>query len=94
MNHDWIYPLIGAVIKRRRKQFDWTQEKLAARLGISRASLANIEIGRQANSGAGELPLPPGLKQQQKEQITRLFDRPQPASSQGKEGSNGKQAKR
>ena len=123
MNHDWIYPLIGAVIKRRRKQFSWTQEKLAARLGISRASLASIEIGRQnvlvhqlysfaealdlspqdmlpppaarqGSDDAGGLPLPPGLKQQQKDQIARLLGSSLAEPSRNKEGSHGKQTKR
>lgn len=47
MTHDWIYPVIGEHIRRRRKLLKLTQEKLAPRLGISRASLANIETGRQ-----------------------------------------------
>jgi transcriptional regulator with XRE-family HTH domain len=123
MNYEWIYPQIGELIRRRRKQFKLTQEKLASRLGMSRASLANIEIGRQnvlvhqlycfaaaldlsphdllpqpvdqpAKGDLGELPLPPGLKAQQKEQITRLLRGSQLDSLQGKEGNNAKQAKR
>jgi transcriptional regulator with XRE-family HTH domain len=42
-----IYKTIGAMIRRRRRRLDLPQAKLAARLGISRATLANIEIGRQ-----------------------------------------------
>jgi transcriptional regulator with XRE-family HTH domain len=42
-----IYPLIGEAIKSRRKHLSLTQDKLAAALQISRASLANIEAGRQ-----------------------------------------------
>lgn len=42
-----IYAHIGALIKTRRKHFKLTQEKLATQLAISRASLANIETGRQ-----------------------------------------------
>lgn len=45
---DPIYKYIGSVIKQRRKQLDLKQYKLAARLGISRGSLANIETGRQS----------------------------------------------
>jgi transcriptional regulator with XRE-family HTH domain len=50
MNPDSVYRHIGAVIRDRRKKFKprWTQEKLAKRVGISRASLANIETGRQS----------------------------------------------
>lgn len=44
----WFYRHIGAAIKKRRKECEWTQEKLARHLGISRALLANIEIGRQS----------------------------------------------
>jgi transcriptional regulator with XRE-family HTH domain len=49
MNPESLYRHIGALIRSRRRKFRprWTQEKLANRLGISRASLANIEIGRQ-----------------------------------------------
>lgn len=42
-----IYPLIGDAIRSRRKHLSLTQDKLAAALQISRASLANIEAGRQ-----------------------------------------------
>lgn len=47
MNSEAIYRHIGLLIKNRRKQLGLTQEKLAKRLAISRASLASIEIGRQ-----------------------------------------------
>lgn len=47
MTHDPIYKHIGAVIKARRKTMDLKQKELAGRLGISRGSLANVEIGRQ-----------------------------------------------
>ncbi|MBY3201337.1 helix-turn-helix transcriptional regulator [Rhizobium laguerreae] len=47
MNHDWIYPKIGNLIRRRRKQLDMRQADLAPKVGMSRASLANIETGRQ-----------------------------------------------
>jgi transcriptional regulator with XRE-family HTH domain len=42
-----IYKTIGTLIRRRRRRLDWSQKLLAARLGISRATLANIETGRQ-----------------------------------------------
>jgi transcriptional regulator with XRE-family HTH domain len=50
MNPESIYRHIGGVIRARRKTFKprWTQEKLAKHIGISRASLANIETGRQS----------------------------------------------
>jgi transcriptional regulator with XRE-family HTH domain len=49
MNPESVYRHIGALIRNRRRRFKprLTQEKLASRIGISRASLANIEIGRQ-----------------------------------------------
>lgn len=50
MNPDSINQHIGQVIKTRRKTLapPLTQETLAQQLGISRASLANIETGRQS----------------------------------------------
>ena len=48
MNPDPIYKQIGALIQRRRKQLGLKQHGLAASLGISRGSLANIETGRQS----------------------------------------------
>ena len=48
MNSTPIYKEIGARIRSRRRQLRLTQETLACRLGLSRASLANIETGRQS----------------------------------------------
>lgn len=42
-----LYKRIGATIKVQRRALGLTQHELAMRLGISRASLANIETGRQ-----------------------------------------------
>ncbi len=42
-----IYKAIGTIIRRRRRRLEWSQKLLASRLGISRATLANIETGRQ-----------------------------------------------
>ncbi len=49
MNPESIYEHIGEVIRTRRRSLKprLTQESLAQLLGISRASLANIETGRQ-----------------------------------------------
>lgn len=47
MKSSEIYKSIGKVIRLRRKQFELTQAELALQVGISRASLANIESGRQ-----------------------------------------------
>lgn len=102
MNHELIYPLVGTLIRNRRKKLRFTQETLAARVGMSRASIANIEVGRQKilvhhlyvlaeilelaptdlmpavkqlpkTNNWETLPLPDGLKPQQKEQIARLM---------------------
>jgi len=48
MREEAIYISIGAAIRKRRKQLKYTQERLAPKVGISRATLANIEIGRQS----------------------------------------------
>jgi transcriptional regulator with XRE-family HTH domain len=42
-----LYRGIGALIRDHRKRIKLTQEKLSQQVGISRASLANIEGGRQ-----------------------------------------------
>lgn len=43
-----IYELLGRQIAARRRQLKMTQSKLAAKVGMSRASIANIEGGRQS----------------------------------------------
>lgn len=49
MNQRKIYGRIGEIIRARRDKLDkMTQETLARRVGMSRASLANIETGRQS----------------------------------------------
>jgi transcriptional regulator with XRE-family HTH domain len=48
MNPESLYKRIGAFIATRRRQLEFKQEELARRVGISRASLANIENGRQS----------------------------------------------
>jgi transcriptional regulator with XRE-family HTH domain len=48
MQVDPIYKAVGEVIRARRRHLGLTQEKLAPRAGVSRASLANVETGRQA----------------------------------------------
>ena len=47
MGSDQIYRNLGIRIKDLRKNLGLTQERLAQQVGISRASLANIEAGRQ-----------------------------------------------
>lgn len=42
-----IYQAFGARIVMLRDTLDVTQEELATRTGMSRASIANIEVGRQ-----------------------------------------------
>lgn len=42
-----IYERLGQQIAARRRGLKMTQEKLAAAVGMSRASIANIESGRQ-----------------------------------------------
>lgn len=47
MDTPLLYKRLGSTIKERRKQLGLTQEQLCRQLEISRASLANIETGRQ-----------------------------------------------
>jgi transcriptional regulator with XRE-family HTH domain len=47
MDASILYKEVGKLIRRQRRALDLTQAKLAARLGISRGALANIETGRQ-----------------------------------------------
>src|SRR5207302_10862870 len=47
MNLEPIYKTIGGIIRQRRRRLDLAQAKLAGLLGISRATLASIETGRQ-----------------------------------------------
>ena len=47
MDADQIYENLGKRIRDLRKSLRQTQEQLAQQVGISRASLANIEAGRQ-----------------------------------------------
>ena len=42
-----LYRTLGAMIRRRRKTLGLIQAKLAGELGVSRASVANVETGRQ-----------------------------------------------
>jgi transcriptional regulator with XRE-family HTH domain len=47
MQPESIYKSIGTIVRSKRRLMEWSQVKLAQRLGISRATLANIETGRQ-----------------------------------------------
>src|SRR5215475_5333003 len=47
MDTSLLYRTVGTLIRRRRRELDLTQAKLANRLGMSRGALANIETGRQ-----------------------------------------------
>jgi len=47
MTTEPIYKEIGKIIRALRRRADKAQNVLAAQLGISRATLANIETGRQ-----------------------------------------------
>ena len=42
-----LYRRLGRTVAGRRRQLGLTQQHVAARLGLSRASLANLECGRQ-----------------------------------------------
>ena len=48
MLRDQIYEKFGRLLAERRKSIGLSQHALAGSLGLSRASVANIERGRQA----------------------------------------------
>lgn len=47
MNETEIYRAVGEAIAVRRNELKFTQDYVANKVGLSRASLANIETGRQ-----------------------------------------------
>lgn len=47
MSDDLIYKAFGRAVATRRKTLGLTQAELAVKVGVSRASVANIESGRQ-----------------------------------------------
>lgn len=47
MNEDALYRAVGKAIAIRRDELGFTQSDIAKKVGLSRASLANIETGRQ-----------------------------------------------
>jgi len=47
MTEEGIYKPLGEAVARRRRTLGLTQAELASRVGLSRASIANIEVGRQ-----------------------------------------------
>lgn len=42
-----VYRLLGAKVEMIRNTLGWTQEDLALRIGLKRASISNLEAGRQ-----------------------------------------------
>jgi transcriptional regulator with XRE-family HTH domain len=42
-----LYRRLGRAVAKRREELGMTQAEVAAKLGLSRASLANLESGRQ-----------------------------------------------
>lgn len=42
-----IYSALGAAVLEQRMLAGWTQQDLAGQVGLSRASIANVELGRQ-----------------------------------------------
>lgn len=47
MDSERLRKIVGERIKNRRNKLGMKQKQLAARMGVSRATLANIETGRQ-----------------------------------------------
>jgi transcriptional regulator with XRE-family HTH domain len=48
MKSELIYEALGKAIRKRREALEMTQGQLAERVGLSRASVTNIELGRQS----------------------------------------------
>lgn len=44
---DELYPEFGRLLQRARKNANLSQEGLAARVGLTRTSISNLEAGRQ-----------------------------------------------
>lgn len=42
-----VYVSFGEIVKAKRLERGWTQADLAEKIGLARASIANIEVGRQ-----------------------------------------------
>ncbi len=47
MSENEVYSALGAAVAQRRKALGLTQAEVAERIGLRRASVANIETGRQ-----------------------------------------------
>jgi len=47
MQPEPMYRQIGLAIRKRRRQLEMAQDDLARQLGLSRATIANLETGRQ-----------------------------------------------
>jgi transcriptional regulator with XRE-family HTH domain len=119
-----LYGRVGALIKNQRRSRGLSQQELAITLGMSRASLANIETGRQslllhhlysiaasleiniadlmprqadlarAMIDLNDLPLPAGLKPEQRDQIARVLRGDALDLSSDKDKHDGRTAKR
>lgn len=44
---DILYAIIGQRIRISREKYNMTQEEMGERVGLTRSSIANIELGRQ-----------------------------------------------
>lgn len=44
---DILYAIIGQRIRINRERFNMTQEEMGEKVGLTRSSIANIELGRQ-----------------------------------------------
>lgn len=47
MKPDPLYKEFGQLVRAHRRRFNFTQDELAERVGLSRTSITNIEMGRQ-----------------------------------------------
>jgi transcriptional regulator with XRE-family HTH domain len=52
ISSDMTAPRLGAIVRRLRRQRDWTQEQLGRRAGLKQAYISQVESGVRANPSA------------------------------------------
>jgi transcriptional regulator with XRE-family HTH domain len=83
MNNEPLYQALGATIREARKRAGLTQEELARSVSMSRASVTNVELGRQSLLVDQLVRFAEALQLEPAQLFarTRILDEPQAASS-------------